>query len=100
MIEVTVQSKPDPSITVIDNGPGIPTETVKALLDFSVRVSSCEAYPTRMAWTNEGNEPRRLGSFSPKHPENIRLALVLKNQMFHMVSPHASHNGTKISHMN
>jgi len=31
-------------ITVADNGPGIPTETVKGVLDFSVRVSSREAY--------------------------------------------------------
>jgi DNA topoisomerase VI subunit B len=30
----------DGSIVVTDNGPGIPTKTVKALLDFSVRVSS------------------------------------------------------------
>jgi DNA topoisomerase VI subunit B len=44
----------DGSIVVTDNGPGIPTKTVKALLDFSVRVSSREAYvsPTRGA---EGN---------------------------------------------
>ncbi len=32
------------SIVVTDNGPGIPARTVKALLDFSIRVSSREAY--------------------------------------------------------
>lgn len=31
-------------ITVADNGPGVPAETVKGLLDYSVRVSSREAY--------------------------------------------------------
>src|SRR5262245_3498436 len=36
-------------LTVADNGPGIPAETVKGVLDFTVRVSSREAYvsPTR-----------------------------------------------------
>lgn len=44
----------DQEIIVIDNGPGIPTETVEGLLDFSVRVSSREAYasPTRGAQGN------------------------------------------------
>jgi DNA topoisomerase VI subunit B len=44
----------DDSITVSDNGPGMPINTVKALLDFSVRVSSREAYvsPTRGAQGN------------------------------------------------
>ena len=39
---------------VTDNGPGIPEKTVEALLDFSVRVSSREAYvsPTRGAQGN------------------------------------------------
>jgi hypothetical protein len=42
------------AITVADNGPGIAPETVKSLLDFSVRVSSREAYasPTRGAQGN------------------------------------------------
>jgi Histidine kinase-, DNA gyrase B-, and HSP90-like ATPase len=41
-------------IEVADNGPGISTETVKAILDFTVRVSSREAYisPTRGAQGN------------------------------------------------
>jgi hypothetical protein len=41
-------------ITIIDNGPGIPPETVTDILDFAVRVSSREAYasPTRGAQGN------------------------------------------------
>ena len=41
-------------ITVADNGPGIPTETIESVLDFSVRVSSREAYvaPDRGAQGN------------------------------------------------
>jgi len=41
-------------ISVEDNGPGIPAETIRNVLDFSVRVSSREAYvsPTRGAQGN------------------------------------------------
>ena len=41
-------------ITVIDNGPGLPTKVVESILDFSVRVSSREAYvsPSRGAQGN------------------------------------------------
>lgn len=51
--EVTVEVD-ESSITVRDNGVGIPPETVDRLLDFSVRVSSREAYvaPDRGAQGN------------------------------------------------
>ena len=51
MIEVSVS---EAGITITDNGPGIPPETVARLLDYSVRVSSREAYvsPTRGAQGN------------------------------------------------
>jgi hypothetical protein len=41
-------------IVVTDNGPGLPGDTVKRILDFSVRISSREAYvsPTRGAQGN------------------------------------------------
>ncbi len=41
-------------ITITDNGPGIPAETVEGVTDYSVRVSSREAYvePTRGAQGN------------------------------------------------
>jgi DNA topoisomerase VI subunit B len=44
----------DQRITVTDNGPGLPAETVRGVLDFSVRVSSREAYvaPDRGAQGN------------------------------------------------
>ena len=53
-VTIVVQTGPSLSITVSDNGPGIAADTVKALLDFSVRVSSREAYasPTRGAQGN------------------------------------------------
>ena len=41
-------------IKVADNGPGMPQETIKSVLDYAVRVSSREAYvsPTRGAQGN------------------------------------------------
>lgn len=50
-IDVTVD---DDGITVADNGPGIPPDVVKQVLDFSRRVSSREAYvaPDRGAQGN------------------------------------------------
>jgi DNA topoisomerase VI subunit B len=51
VIEVTVDAR---GITVADNGPGLPAETLEGVLDFSVRVSSREAYvaPDRGAQGN------------------------------------------------
>jgi len=50
-IAVTVDNE---GITVTDNGPGIPADTVEKLLDYSKRTSSREAYvsPTRGAQGN------------------------------------------------
>jgi DNA topoisomerase VI subunit B len=51
VISVTVNSQ---GITVADNGPGLPVETIKNILDYTVRVSSREAYmaPDRGAQGN------------------------------------------------
>lgn len=50
---ITVTADAD-GISVADNGPGLPAETIDSILDFSVRVSSREAYvsPTRGAQGN------------------------------------------------
>jgi Histidine kinase-, DNA gyrase B-, and HSP90-like ATPase len=44
----------DRTITISDNGPGIPAKTIDSILDYSIRVSSREAYcsPTRGAQGN------------------------------------------------
>ena len=51
--DIVVQVEPG-SITVVDNGPGMPPKTVTDILDFSSRVSSREAYvaPDRGAQGN------------------------------------------------
>jgi DNA topoisomerase VI subunit B len=51
VVSITVEPG---SITIRDNGPGIKTPTIKAILDYTVRVSSREAYvsPTRGAQGN------------------------------------------------
>jgi DNA topoisomerase VI subunit B len=51
--EITIEVG-DGKIIVADNGPGIPIDTVQRILDFTVRVSSREAYvsPTRGAQGN------------------------------------------------
>ena len=51
MISVTVN---EAGIEVTDNGPGLPADTIKGVLDYTVRVSSREAYvsPTRGAQGN------------------------------------------------
>ena len=51
--QITIQVGDD-GITVTDNGPGIPAETITDVLDFSMRVSSREAYvaPDRGAQGN------------------------------------------------
>ncbi len=51
--DITITIEPD-SITVADNGAGIPADVVESVLDFNVRVSSKDAYisPTRGAQGN------------------------------------------------
>ena len=51
VISITVNSD---SIAIEDNGPGLPAKTIESVLDYSIRVSSREAYasPTRGAQGN------------------------------------------------
>ena len=51
VIAITVRGH---SIIIKDNGPGIPAQTIKGVLDYNIRVSSREAYvsPTRGAQGN------------------------------------------------
>jgi len=54
-VRVEVSTEPGKAgITIADNGPGIPAETISDILDFSSRTSSREAYcsPTRGAQGN------------------------------------------------
>jgi DNA topoisomerase VI subunit B len=53
--QIVISVSTDPgSISIADNGPGIPAQTVTDILDYTVRVSSREAYvsPTRGAQGN------------------------------------------------
>jgi DNA topoisomerase VI subunit B len=55
VISIDVSTAPGAAaVTVSDNGPGIPSETVTGILDYTVRVSSREAYvsPSRGAQGN------------------------------------------------
>lgn len=84
-IKITVDSS---GITVTDNGPGIPPEAIAGILDFSVRVSSREAYcsPTRgtqgnalktiiaMPFVLDGKEGRiSITSRGIRHNVNLRV---------------------------
>jgi DNA topoisomerase VI subunit B len=54
VVEIAVSAGKQASITVTDNGPGIAAETVAAILDYTTRTSSREAYasPSRGAQGN------------------------------------------------
>jgi DNA topoisomerase VI subunit B len=68
----------DQGLTVSDNGPGIPPDTVAGLLDFAVRVSSREAYvsPTRGA---QGNALKTLVAMPfVLHGENGRVEVAAR----------------------
>jgi DNA topoisomerase VI subunit B len=41
---IAIDVTADGNITITDNGPGLPVETLDKILDFAVRVSSREAY--------------------------------------------------------
>ena len=103
----------DGKIVVTDNGPGIPDETVEALLDFSVRVSSREAYvsPTRGAQGNalktviampfalDGSKGRiTIEAHGIAHDIEMSVDLVRQEPRFtHDRTPSLVKNGTRIT---
>jgi DNA topoisomerase VI subunit B len=77
-VQVTVN---DQGITVSDNGPGIPTETIEGVLDFAVRVSNREAYvsPTRGA---QGNALKTIVAMPfALHGEEGKIEIVARDKM-------------------
>jgi DNA topoisomerase VI subunit B len=64
-IRMEVSTEPG-EIMITDNGRGIPVETVETMLDYTVRVSSREAYvsPTRRARATRSNASSRWVSRS------------------------------------
>src|SRR5262249_24525200 len=100
-------------ITVSDNGPGIPPDTVNRLLDFSVRVSSREAYvsPTRgdqgnalktliaMPFVLNGRQGRvDIAAQGVRHEISVRVVLLRKEPAIdHQQRPDKSEkNGTLV----
>jgi len=94
-IEVT-----DRTIIIRDNGPGIPDETVAGILDFSVRVSSREAYvsPTRGA---QGNALKTIVAMPFALDGSKGDTLIESQKVAHRISFKVDHvrNEPKIAHI-
>jgi DNA topoisomerase VI subunit B len=103
----------DKHIVIADNGPGIPAETVAGILDFSVRVSSREAYasPTRgaqdnalktilaMAFALDGAKGETLiESLGTAHRISFKVDHLRQQPKIHHVPEHSSvRSGTRIT---
>ena len=63
------------SITIRDNGPGIPVDTIKGILDYAIRMSSREAYvsPTRGAQGKRTQDHPANGVCAERAPWRGRL---------------------------
>src|SRR5262249_28965313 len=72
-------------IAVSDNGPGLPPETVREILDFSARVSSREAYvsPTRGA---QGNALKALLAMPFALDGKIGTAVIESRDIHHLIT--------------
>jgi DNA topoisomerase VI subunit B len=70
---ISIAVKPG-SITIQDNGGGIETDTIKSILDYTIRVSSREAYvsPTRGAQGNALKTILAMGYVLDRERENER----------------------------
>jgi hypothetical protein len=110
---IGISITPD-AITVEDNGPGIPPAVIERILDFSVRVSSKDAYisPTRGAQGNAlktvlaipfvraNGEPRTITIASQAHVHAITIALDRIAQapdVQHQVQPASVKTGTRVT---
>src|SRR6516164_7568752 len=82
VVSITVE---DGSITIQDNGGGIETATIESILDYTIRVSSREAYcsPTRGA---QGNALKTI----------LAMAFVLQREVINEDNPEADAAGVTI----
>jgi DNA topoisomerase VI subunit B len=104
VISVTV--KPG-SITIRDNGGGIETDTIKSILDYTVRVSSREAYvsPTRGAQGNALKTILAMGYVLDREREDINneaagVTIIETRGVKHCIEFRVDHvnNQPKITH--
>ena len=107
VIEITVKPK---SITIQDNGRGIDAETIKSILDYSIRVSSREAYvsPTRGAQGNALKTILAMGYVLDREPttthtknaEAVGVTIIRTRGVEHRIEFRVDHvtNEPKITH--
>jgi DNA topoisomerase VI subunit B len=89
--EIDVQVSTDTGeISVADNGPGIPAETVQDILNYSYRVSSREAYvsPTRGA---QGNALKTLIAMAFALHGNIGTTVIEAEGLRHTITFRIDH---------
>ena len=108
--EIKIIIDKDGTITVIDNAGGFATETIRAVLDYSIRVSSREAYvsPTRGAQGNAlktilaiGYVLDREGDFGKKiNDEAVGVTVIETRGRSHRIEFRVDHvnNQPKLTH--
>jgi Histidine kinase-, DNA gyrase B-, and HSP90-like ATPase len=105
VISIIVKPK---SITIQDNGGGIDTETIKSITDYSIRVSSREAYvsPTRGAQGNALKTILAMGYVLDRERENgtnaeaVGVTIIRTRGVEHRIEFRVDHvtNEPKITH--
>jgi DNA topoisomerase VI subunit B len=102
---ISIAVKPG-SITIQDNGGGIATDTIKSILDYTVRVSSREAYvsPTRGAQGNALKTILAMGYVLDREREDINneaagVTIIETRGVKHRIEFRVDHiNQPKITH--
>jgi DNA topoisomerase VI subunit B len=103
---ISIAVKPG-SITIQDNGGGIATDTIKSILDYTVRVSSREAYvsPTRGAQGNALKTILAMGYVLDREREDINneaagVTIIETHGVNHRIEFRVDHvnNQPKITH--